>query len=135
MTTKELQGNLQLACSALLMSVVRADDVIDDDELHMTQEIISDFFDLSEEESLEMINSAGKLLQESTDIFQFGVILNAELDYQQKIDFILSVFEVAFADNKLHHLEQHAIRKIADILHIEHQDLIAAKLEIQKYLE
>ena len=73
------------------MSVVWADDVIEDDELHMTQDIISDFFDLSKEESLKMINSANKLLHESTDIFQFGVILNAEFDYQQKIDFILNV--------------------------------------------
>ncbi len=135
MKIDELNMNLPLACSTLIMSIVNADDVVEEDEILMTQEIISDFFDLSPEESLETIKSANELLKESTDIFQFGKLLNSEFDYQQKIDFILGVFEVAYSDNELHHLEQHAIRKIADILHIEHQDLIAVKLEIQDYLE
>ena len=124
-----------IPATCLLLSVVKADDIIKKEELTITKEIISDFFNMDINNTNEILNEALETLNQSTDIFQFGAILNAEFDYQQKIDFILSVFEVAFADNELHHLEQHAIRKIADILHIEHQDLIAAKLEIQKYLD
>ena len=90
---------------------------------------------MSNDVKIGYIDSAKILLDESTDIFQFGQLLNTEFNYEKKIEFILSVFEVAFVDNELHHLEQHAIRKIADILHIEHKDLIAAKLEIQNYLD
>ena len=135
MVNNELDKKLSLACSALLITVVQADDVVQEDELHMAQQVISDFFNLNEIEAKNRIDSAKILLDESTDIFQFGQLLNTEFKYEQKIEFILSVFEVAFVDNELHHLEQHAIRKIADILHIEHKDLIAAKLEIQNYLD
>ena len=135
MVNNELDKKLSLACSALLITVVQADDVVQEDELHMAQQVISDFFNLNESEAKNRIDSAKILLDESTDIFQFGQLLNTEFKYEQKIEFILSVFEVAFVDNELHHLEQHAIRKIADILHIEHKDLIAAKLEIQNYLD
>ena len=135
MVNNELDKKLSLACSALLITVVQADDVVEEDELHMAQQVISDFFNLNESEAKNRIDSAKILLDESTDIFQFGQLLNTEFNYEQKIEFILSVFEVAFVDNELHHLEQHAIRKIADILHIEHKDLIAAKLEIQNYLD
>ena len=131
----KLDKNLSIACSVLLISVVEADNVIEDDELHMAREIISDYFNLNINQAEEIINSAKILFDESSDIFQFGLILNSDFNFDQKIDFILSVFEIAFVDNELHHLEQHAIRKIADILHIEHKDLIAAKLEIKKYLD
>ena len=44
MVNNELDKKLSLACSALLITVVQADDVVEEDELHMAQQVISDFF-------------------------------------------------------------------------------------------
>ena len=52
-----------------------------------------------------------------------------------KLDFISCVFEVAYADGKLHYLEHHAVKKIANILHLEKNELISAKAEIENYLD
>ena len=86
----KLDKKLPIACSVLLISVVEADNVIEDDELHMAREIISDYFNLNINQAKEIIDSATILLDESSDIFQFGQILNSEFNYDQKIDFILS---------------------------------------------
>ena len=61
-------------------------------------------------------------------------ILNQKFSYQDKLDFICCIFEVAYADKELHFKEQHFIKQIADILNIERHDLIKSKLEIEKYL-
>ena len=50
------------------------------------------------------------------------------------VDFILCIYEVAYSDENLHFMEQYLIRKIAHSLHVEHNDLIEAKIEIKKYL-
>ena len=51
-----------------------------------------------------------------------------------KIDFICCTFEVGISDGELHYIEEHAIKKIATILNVNHQDLIKAKIGIRKFL-
>ena len=58
-----------------------------------------------------------------------------ESSLQDKIDFICCTFEVAFSDGQLHYLEEHAIKKIATILNVNHKDIINSKKEIEKYLK
>ena len=82
----------------------------------------------------DIINISLKYLNDSTDLYVFSKELNSSFNYQDKIDFIFCVFEVAYADKELHFMEQHLIKKIAGILNVEHQDLIKTKLEIKKYL-
>ena len=72
--------------------------------------------------------------KKSTSLFEYAQILNEHFTYQDKVDFIFCIFELAYVDKELHFMEQHLIKKIADILNVEHQDLIKTKLEIQKFL-
>ena len=62
-------------------------------------------------------------------------ILNQFLSHDDKLDFISCVFEVAYADGELHYLEHHAVKKIANILHLEKNEIISAKAEIESYLD
>jgi uncharacterized tellurite resistance protein B-like protein len=39
-------------------------------------------------------------------------------------------WRVAFADQELHHYEEHVIRRLADLIHVPHSDFIAAKHRI-----
>ena len=73
-------------------------------------------------------------LKNSTSFFKYGQILNENFSYQDKLDFIYCIFEVAFSDNELHFREQYLIKQIASILNIENQDLIKTKLELKNYL-
>ncbi|MBV2123299.1 MAG: TerB family tellurite resistance protein, partial [Candidatus Thiodiazotropha sp. (ex Ctena orbiculata)] len=47
--------------------------------------------------------------------------------YEQKIQIIESLWQVAFADRQLHHYEEHVIRRLADLIHVSHGDFISAK--------
>ncbi len=124
-----------VCATALLLSISKADDKIDNYEFEIIKEIISDFFNISINNLNDIINNSLKRLKESTDIYEFGKTLNQRFTYQDKIDFICCTFEVAYADKKLHYLEEHLIKKISFILNVEHSDLIISKKEIESYLK
>jgi len=130
----KLHYNIKNAATILLYSVAKADHNIEKKELQTIREIVEDFFSISVEESYSIIENAVKELKKSTSFFKYGQILNENFSYQDKLDFICCVFEVAYSDNELHFKEQHLIKQISGILNIENKDLIKSKLEIKKYL-
>ena len=72
-------------------------------------------------------------LKEATDVFEYANFLNDNLEYKDKLDLVKCIFEVGYADGKLHYLEMHYIKTISNILNIEKEDVIKANLEIRKY--
>ena len=126
--------NIKNAATILLYSVASADYNIEKSEIRNIREILEDFFSITVEESYSLIEKSIKDYKKSTSFFEYGQILNEKFSYQDKLDFICCIFEVAYADKELHFKEQHFIKQIADILNIERHDLIKSKLEIEKYL-
>ena len=124
-----------ISATAVLLSVAKADEIIEKKELESIQIILADFFKLKcKDEINEIIDNALVELDNAIDIFEFGNKLNKYWDYQDKIDFICCAFEVSFSDGELHYIEEHTIKKIATILNVNHQDLIKSKIKIKKYL-
>ena len=121
-----------LASTCLLLSIADADDNIDDKELSIIDEIIQDFFDIKKDNTQEIINEARKNLKDSTDYFAYGKKLNKTFSLTDKIDFISCIFEVAYSDGEYHYLEEHMIKKIAYMLHIENKDLVNVKMDIKR---
>ena len=126
--------NIKNAAAILLLSIANADNFIEKNEIKIIKEIIQDFFSIQNEEAYSIIESAIIELKKSTSYFEYAQILNKNFTYQDKLDFVFCIFEVAHIDNNLHFKEQHLIKQISSILNIEHHDLIKIKLEIKKYL-
>ena len=123
-----------LSATSLLLSISKADDNIDRKEIELVKNIITDFFNVNMDDLSNIIQISLQSLENATDLYEFGKILNDTFTYQDKVDFICCAFEVAYADKNLHYLEEHFIKKISFILNVEHEDLIASKSEIKKYL-
>ena len=124
-----------VSATAILLSVAKADEIIEKKELATIHLILSDFFELDSKDQINtLIDKAFTELENSIDIFEFGKSLNSYWDYQDKVDFICCAFEVSYSDGKLHYIEEHTIKKIATILNVNHKDLINSKIEMKKYL-
>ena len=126
--------DVKLATTCLLTKVAFADEYLDPQEEKIIREILTDFFSIQTEEINKLFKDSNQILEQSTDIFSFGQLLNQHFTKEDKIDFIGCIFEVAFADGELHHLENNTIKQIAHILNIEHKDLITVKMEIKHFL-
>lgn len=124
-----------ISAATMLLSVAKADEIIEKEELNSIGIILADFFQLDcKDEIQSIINAALFNLDNSIDIYEYGKQLNEYWDYQDKIDFICCAFEVSCSDGDLHYIEEHVIKKIATILNVNHQDLIKSKIEMKKYL-
>ena len=125
----------QLAATCLLLSVADADEVLEKEELETIGDILQDFFSINEQSADSLVPEAVKKLKSSIGLFEFGQQLNIDFDYDDKLDFINCVFEVAYADGDLHYLEHHTIKKIANILNLHRDEIISAKAEIENFLD
>ena len=124
-----------ISAAAILLSVAKADEIIEENELNAIKSILADFFTLdSKDEINRLIKKASVELESSIDIFEFGKSLNNYWNYEDKVDFICCAFEVSYSDGELHYIEEHTIKKIATILNVNHVDLINSKIEMKKYL-
>ena len=122
-----------LASTCLLLSIARADDFVDKEEAKIINEILQDFFDITKEEAVSLIAKANIDLDKSTDYFSYGSKLNEHFSLTDKIDFISCIFEVAYSDGNYHYMEEHMIKKIAHMFHIENKDLINVKMDIKRF--
>ncbi|MDB4125976.1 TerB family tellurite resistance protein [Candidatus Marinimicrobia bacterium] len=126
--------NIKNAAAILLLSIANADEKIDKDEIKSIRDIIQDFFSIESEETFTIIEDAILELKQKTSLFSYIETINDNFSYKDKVDFLLCIYEVAYSNQELHFMEQYLIRKIANSLHVEHKDLIEAKIEIKKYL-
>tara|TARA_Y100001970_G_scaffold134911_2_gene166040 strand:- start:29756 stop:30169 length:414 start_codon:yes stop_codon:yes gene_type:complete len=122
-----------ISAIVMLLSVAKADDTIENNEIETIKNIVSDFFQIDSNNDIDnLINTAKVQLNNSIDIFEFGKELNDNWNYQDKIDFICCMFEVSLSDGDLYYMEEHMIKKISTILNVNHKDLINAKIEMKK---
>ena len=126
-TAVEAEHRLQLAVGALLLEMTRVDGEVRPEQCARVEAAIRAQFDLSSEETTELIRLAEAERSDATDYFQFTQLINADFTPQQKAAIVEQLWAVALADRELHRYEEHLVRKIAQLLHVPHNAFIAAK--------
>lgn len=127
---KEPQQALQLAVTVLLLEVAESDYQQLPEEEAALLKVVRDCFDLTQAQAEELLDLARSEHADSTDYFEFTRLINQHYTPEQKNQLIESLWQVAFADQSLHHYEEHVIRRLSELLHVPHSVFIAAKLRI-----
>ena len=128
------EHSLQLATGSLLIEMMRADAKITEDERRMVMKTIMSSFNLTEEESGELFQFAEEKVRKATGYYEFTALINKGFTYKQKVKVIENLWEIAFTDKSLDKHEEYMVRKIADLIYVEHKDFIDAKLRVKKEL-
>ncbi|MBW9259671.1 MAG: TerB family tellurite resistance protein [Candidatus Thiodiazotropha sp. (ex. Lucinisca nassula)] len=124
---EETQAQLKLAVAVLLVEIAESDFERAPEEKSAILNGIKYQFGLESDEAQTLMDLAEQEHRHSTDYFQFTTLINKNYSYEQKIQVIESLWRVAFADQQLHHYEEHVIRRLADLIHVSHGDFISAK--------
>lgn len=117
-----------LAACALLLEVTLSDHAEDPDELKHMQQAMQASFAITPAMFQELLDASRHHVKHAVSLYEHTRILNDELDHASKIDLIHKMWRVAYADGHLDHYEEHLIRRVADLLYVEHRDFIVAKL-------
>ncbi len=129
------EHSLQLATAALLIEMTRADFKVEESERRMVGEAIRRTFDLSPEETAELIGLADEESRQSVSIYDFTRLIDRGFALEQKKHVVELLWRVALSDAELEKHEEHLIRKVAKLIHVRHSDFIDAKLRAQDSLK
>lgn len=124
--------SLELATAALLCEVVRADYHIDDAELDALHRLLKSHFGLTDAQVTELMEMAQEEVDDAVDHYQFVSLIKEHFDYDQRCELVRMMWSLSLADGEQHHLEEHRIRRLAELLHVSHTDFIRAKLRVQE---
>ena len=120
--------SLELACAVLLCEVIRADGEYTQEEKNTLNTIMQTKFHLSKNEAVEVLNTATSLSENSTDFYQFTNNINQHYNLEQRKEMVSLLWEIAYADGNLASIEEHIIRRISDLLHLNHGEYIQVKI-------
>ena len=121
-------NSIQKSICSLMIEVAYADNQLDESELKAIANSLSKL-DIQQEEIREIVDETLAKSKESISFYEHTRILNDQLDYDQKKDVLNSVWSIAFADGQMNKHEEHLIRRIADLLYLNHKDFINSKLD------
>tara|TARA_B110000196_G_scaffold3082_1_gene2725 strand:+ start:319 stop:765 length:447 start_codon:yes stop_codon:yes gene_type:complete len=126
---EQVSQNIDKTCTALIIEVALADKVFDESEVNLLKEMLLKAYALEAADIQDLIENAEKSVEESTSLYEYTREVNDNFDYESKLNLIDQLWRIAFADGHLDKYEEHVVRKIADLIHISHNDFIQSKLK------
>lgn len=119
-----------LAMASLMIEVAESDYHDAPEERESVLKIVKESFDLTDNETNQIVDLARQEHAESIDYFQFTSLINQHYSAAQRVELIEKLWQIAFADNELDKHEEHVIRRIADLIHVAHSDFMKTKLKV-----
>lgn len=128
----DINHQLKLATAALLVEMMQQDHRVQAAEKKAVKEVLQAKFELDDDETRELLSLAQQEAEVAVDYHQFTSLIARECSQEQKIRMIEYLWTIAYADKSLDPLEEHMIRRIADLIYVSHRDFIKTKHKVQK---
>ncbi len=124
--------DLMVATAGLFLEIVNADFKVDAQEEAQLRGLLKDRFHLSEEDLDELIAYARQDREKRQDIWQFASRLKDHLPREKRLGILSDLWRLIYADGRLDMYEDALIRKITELLGLDHAEMIETKLKVKK---
>ena len=131
----DVEHRLKLATAALFIEMMQQDGKKTENEEKKVKQLLQSRFSLSETETAELFELAHDEARDAVDFHQFTSLIHQNFSSEKKIKIVEYLWEIAYADNHLDAYEEHMVRRIADLLYVEHKDFIKAKHKVLDKLD
>lgn len=125
---------LRLATAAVLLDIAHADGTFTPAEDGNVVSFLTDRFQLSEEDTQELIGAADEIRRHTVDHFSFTNTIRKSTSLSERIEIVKTMWRLVYSDGTLTDYESYLIRKLADLLGLEHHVMIEAKSEVLREL-
>ena len=126
------ETTVELAAAVLLIEVAWADHQVADAELRAIERALESAFQLSGDDVRDLIDESRAAQQESVGLHRFTRAIVEAWSAEQRFDLLVQLWRLAYCDSGLDKYEEATIRKIADLLYVDHPRFIAAKLKAKR---
>lgn len=121
------RSKLAVAATALMVQLSRVDTDEDDRELQTIVDCAVSALKVTREEAQAILDDARTQANDATSLYEFTDRLNELLDQDGKQIILESIWRVAFADGRIDKYEEHLIRRMADLLHLNHREYMQCR--------
>lgn len=129
-----IQEKLQVATCALFFEMAKADDNFSEVENKKIISIMKEEFNLDNEQVDELIAQTEESIKKSVSIYEFTTIIDQNFSRDEKNELMKNLWRLIYIDGKLDKYEDNLVKRIGDMLKLEHREVIDAKLIVKSEL-
>ena len=118
---------LRLATAAILLDIAYADGTFTPAEDGNVVGFLTERFSLSPDDAKELLEAADEIRKKTVDHFALTHYIRKNAPLHERIDIVKTMWRLVYSDGTLNEYENYLVRKIADLLGLEHHVMIDAK--------
>ena len=124
---REQHDPLRLATAAVLLDIAYADGQFSPAEDGNVAGFLARKFELDAEETKELIEAAAEIRRKTVDHFALTHYIRKNTPLADRIEIVKTMWRLVYSDGTLTDYEGYLVRKLADLLGLEHHVMIDAK--------
>jgi|SRR5947209_10503304 len=125
---------LRLATAAVLLDIGYADGTLTPEEDHDLVDYLERAFVLGAEDARDLVRAAQEIRNRTIDHFAMTHYIRTHATLEERVEIVRTMWHMVYADGKLSDYENYLVRKLADLLGLEHHVMIEAKLQVLREL-
>jgi uncharacterized tellurite resistance protein B-like protein len=125
---------LRLATAAILLDIAYADGEFTPAEDGNVVGFLTQRFSLSPEDAKELLAAADDIRKNAVDHFALTHYVRKNAPLQDRIDIVKTMWRLVYSDGTLSEYENYLVRKLADLLGLEHHVMIDTKSAVLREL-
>lgn len=126
---------LRLATAAVLLDIAYADGEFTPAEDGNVVGFMTQRFDLSPDDARELLEAADEIRKKTVDHFALTHYIRKNAPLSERIEIVKTMWRLVYSDGKLSEYEAYLVRKLADLLGLEHHVMIEAKSAVLRELK
>ena len=125
----------KIATAALLIEAALSDETYCDDERIMVSNVLKRHYDLSDEEVTAVVAEAENAQGKANQILHFTKTVKETVEFDDRIQIIEMLWEIAYADGIISDYEANLVRRICGLIYVDDKESGIARKRVKAKLE
>src|SRR5881396_964104 len=121
---------LRLATAAVLLDIGYADGTLTTDESDDLATYLKGAFALGDDDTRDLLKAAQEIRNRTIDHFAMTNFIRNHATLEERMEIVRTMWRMVYSDGKLTDYENYLVRKLADLLGLEHHVMIDAKVAV-----
>lgn len=121
---------LRLSTAALLVHASRIDGEEDVQETEHLSELIKTKFELSDEQTAELVNRGRAHDDQTVDLYSYTRVLTEHLDPEGRANIVEMLWEIVLSDKVIDDYEAHLVWRVAELLRISTRERVLLRQRV-----
>ncbi len=128
------QDELRLALTALLVEAAHSNNHFDETERTVIARMLERHFNLPQADAQALLAAGEREAEHSAELFHFTRIVNQRLSFEQRIELMEMLWEIAYADGVLDQYEDSLLRRVGGLIYVPDRERGMARQRVLRRL-